>query len=72
MAATTGAGLNGLNSTTFLCGGKISQALLSAATVGSKVGGASPTPKRFIVVAVAAKKYWNPTIKGSDNFIDPG
>ncbi|KAM1861771.1 hypothetical protein ACFX13_013806 [Malus domestica] len=52
MAATTGEGLKGLNSTTFLCGGKRSQALLSAATVGSKVGGASPTPKRFIVVAL--------------------
>ncbi|KAM1092538.1 hypothetical protein TB2_019446 [Malus domestica] len=71
MAATIGAGLNGLNSAVFLCGGKRSQALLSATTVGSKVGGASPTPKRFIVVAVAAKKYWNPAVKGSGNFIDP-
>ncbi|KAM1074940.1 hypothetical protein PS2_019539 [Malus domestica] len=71
MAATTGAGLNGLNSAVFLCGGKKSQALFSAATIGSKVGGASPTPKRFIVVAAAAKKYWNPAIKGSRNFIDP-
>ncbi|KAM1302500.1 hypothetical protein ACFX2H_013423 [Malus domestica] len=71
MAATTGEGLKGLNSTTFLCGGKRSQALLSAATVGSKVSGASPTPKRFIVVAATANKSWNPTVKGGGNFIDP-
>ncbi|KAM0958099.1 hypothetical protein EV1_023192 [Malus domestica] len=63
MAATTGAGINGLNSAAFLCGGKRSQVLLSAAIVGSKVGGASPTPKRFIVVAAAAKKSWNPKLK---------
>ncbi|KAM2935397.1 hypothetical protein COP2_033113 [Malus domestica] len=71
MAATTGAGLKGLNSAAFLCEGKRSQALLSAATVGSKVGGVSPTPKRFIVVAVMAKKSWNPAVKGDGNFIDP-
>ncbi|KAM1023550.1 hypothetical protein ACFX1S_044575 [Malus domestica] len=71
MAATTGAVLNGLSSAAFLCGGKRSQALLSAATVGSKVGGASPTPKRFIVVAAAAKKSWIPAVKGGGNFIDP-
>ncbi|KAM2487504.1 hypothetical protein ACFX1W_039424 [Malus domestica] len=71
MAATTGAVLNGLNSATFLCGGKRSQALLFAAIVGSKVGGASSTPKRFIVVAAAAKKSWIPAGKGGGNFIDP-
>ncbi|KAM1467055.1 hypothetical protein ACFX2I_032200 [Malus domestica] len=71
MAATTGAGLKGLNLAAFLCGGKRSQALLSAATVGSKVGGVSPTPKRFIVVAAAANKSWNPAVKGDGNFIDP-
>ncbi|KAM1180856.1 hypothetical protein COP2_020365 [Malus domestica] len=71
MTATTGAGLNELNSAAFLCGGKKSQALLSAAIVGSKVGGASPTPKRFIVVVDVTKKFWNPAVKGGGNFIDP-
>ncbi|KAM1036171.1 hypothetical protein ACFX13_039960 [Malus domestica] len=71
MVATIGAVLNGLNSAAFLCGGKKSQALLSAAIVGSKVGGAYSTPKRFIVVAAVAKKSWILAGKGGGNFIDP-
>lgn len=71
MAATTGAVLNGLNSP-FLCGGKRSQALLSAGFGTTRVGGGPAAPKRFIVVAAAApKKSWIPAVKASNNFIDP-
>ena len=59
--------LNGLNST-FLCGGKRSQSLLSAGAA-ARVGGPVVAPKRFIVVA--AKKSWIPAVKASNNFIDP-
>lgn len=69
MAATTGAMLNGLNST-FLCGGKRSQSLLSAGAA-ARVGGSVVAPKRFVVVAAAAKKSWIPAVKGGGNFIDP-
>lgn len=69
MAATTGAMLNGLNST-FLCGGKRSQSLLSAGAA-ARVGG-NVAPKRFIVVAAAApKKSWLPGVRGGGNFVDP-
>lgn len=69
MAATTGAMLNGLNST-FLCGGKRSQSLLSAGAA-ARVGG-NAAPKRFIVVAAAApKKSWLPGVRGGGNFVDP-
>ncbi|KAK7274657.1 hypothetical protein RIF29_15753 [Crotalaria pallida] len=69
-AATSGALLNGLGSS-FLCGGKRSQALL-AAGIGGKVG-AAVSHKRLIVAAVVAapKKSWIPAVKGGGNFTDP-
>ncbi|CAN4108005.1 unnamed protein product [Withania somnifera] len=69
MTTTSAALLNGL-STSFLTGGKKSQALLSA-PVAARVGAAA-TPKRIIVAAAAApKKSWIPAVKGGGNFIDP-
>ncbi|XP_039068684.1 chlorophyll a-b binding protein CP24 10A, chloroplastic-like [Hibiscus syriacus] len=67
MAATSGAVLNGLCSS-FLCGGKGSQALLGAKVIPSHAGGA----RKFAVVAAAAsKKSWIPAVKGGGNFLDP-
>lgn len=71
MAATSGAVLNGLGSS-FLCGGKRSQALLGA-SIGAK-GSPSPaagTRKLIVVAAAAPKKSWIPAVKGGGNFIDP-
>lgn len=69
MAATSGAVLNGLGSS-FLCGGKGSQALLSAG-VGARVGGAVGPKKLIVVAAVQPKKSWIPGVRGGGNFIDP-
>lgn len=68
MATTSAALLNGLSSS-FLTGGKKSQALLGA-PVAARVGGVA-TPKRFIVVAAAPKKSWLPGVKGGGNLVDP-
>lgn len=68
MAATSGALLNGLGSS-FLCGGKRTQALLGLG--GNKMGCGS---KKFVVMAAAAakpKKSWIPGVRGGGNFIDP-
>ncbi|KAE8716786.1 Chlorophyll a-b binding protein CP24 [Hibiscus syriacus] len=65
MAATSGAVLNGLCSS-FLCGGKGSQALLGAKVIPSHAGGA----RKFAVVAAAAsKKSWIPAVKGGAELI---
>lgn len=67
MASTSAAALvNGLGST-FLTGGKKSQALLSA-----RVGGAAPSKRVLVVVAAAAtKKSWLPGVRGGGNLVDP-
>lgn len=68
MATTSAAVLNGLSSS-FLTGGNKSQALL-AAPLAARVGGAA-TPKRFTVLAAAAKKSWIPAVRGGGNLVDP-
>ncbi|KAF2309030.1 hypothetical protein GH714_000183 [Hevea brasiliensis] len=66
MAATSGALLNGLGSS-FLCGGKRTQALLGFG--GSKTGSGS---RKFVIVAAAKpKKSWIPGVKAGGNFVDP-
>ncbi|KAL3382495.1 hypothetical protein AABB24_002159 [Solanum stoloniferum] len=59
--------LNGLSSS-FLTGGKKTQALL-----GAPVTARVATPKRFIVAAaaVAPKKSWIPGVKAGGNLVDP-
>ncbi|MCE0481219.1 Chlorophyll a-b binding protein CP24 10B, chloroplastic [Datura stramonium] len=67
MTTSSAAVLNGLSSS-FLTGGKKSQALLGAA----RSVGAAATPKRIIVAAAAApKKSWIPAVKGGGNLVDP-
>lgn len=72
MAATSAAILNGLGSS-FLTGGKKSQALLSspvAARVGSS--SSSSSSKRFdVVAALPPKKSWIPAVRGGGNLVDP-
>lgn len=59
--------LNGLSSS-FLTGGKKTQALL-----GAHVTARVTTPKRFVVAAaaVAPKKSWIPAVKSGGNLVDP-
>lgn len=67
MTTTSATVLNGLSSS-FLTGGKKTQALLGA-PVAARVG----IPKRLIVAAAAAapKKSWIPAVKGGGNLVDP-
>ncbi|PKI63337.1 hypothetical protein CRG98_016225, partial [Punica granatum] len=67
-AATSGAVVNGLGST-FLCGGKRSQRLLSG--VGARTAGSPAGPRRMVVMAAQPKKSWIPGVRGGGNFIDP-
>ena len=69
MAATAGAVLNGLGSS-FMCGGKRSQALLG---IGASRTGSFPVGTRKLVVVAAAqpKKSWIPAVKGGGNLVDP-
>lgn len=70
MAVTSGAVLNGLGSS-FLCGGKRSQTLLSAA-VGTRSVGVAAGPRKVIVMAAAqAKKSWLPGVRAGGNLVDP-
>ncbi|KAJ6309110.1 hypothetical protein OIU76_018658 [Salix suchowensis] len=71
MAATAGAVLNGLGSS-FMCGGRRSQALLGIGA--SRSTGSFPVGTRKLVVVAAAaqpKKSWIPAVKGGGNLVDP-
>ncbi|GFY89153.1 Chlorophyll a-b binding protein CP24 10A like [Actinidia chinensis var. chinensis] len=70
MATTSAAVLNGLGSR-LLSGSKKSQALFSAPIPARSVGGAVAAPRKFVVVAAAAKKSWLPGVRGGGNFVDP-
>ena len=69
MAATSGAVLNGLGSS-FLFGGKRSQALLGA-SIGARVATPAAGSRKLVVVAAAPKKSWIPGVRGGGNFINP-
>lgn len=52
-----------------MTGTKKSQALLSS-PFAAKTGAAN-SPRKFVVVASAAKKSWIPAVKGGPEFLDP-